>query len=280
MCVRAFEDRNSDGQKSDNEPFITRGLSASLANEQGVIVATMFIESSANASGGTMCFQRLAAGQYSIRISSADYMATTTNEFIGVVSDTGIPVVFPFGGQLIPIEVPQAAQSDNPLELSAGEQQAFFLKLVFAGIGAVVIMGAMTVVGAIIYFAFLRNQTQAMPTTKGTYPRVPDTGAYADVNDSDSYLPLDDTDHGNPAEEVDEALSSMYEDTDLPRATVLEPPAPYEDAAEDDFSFEPDDEADEPDDEADEPDDEADEPDSAFRPPYDDDPDSAFRPKG
>lgn len=268
MCVQSFEDRNGNSQKEDNEPFINRGLSASLSNEQGVIIATMFLESSANASRGTMCFQHLDAGQYTVRVTSADYMPTTTNEFIGVVSDTGIPVVFPYGGQVIPIEVPQAAGSDDSMSLSASEQQAFFLKVVFAGIGAVIIMGAMLVVGAIIYFAFLRKQSQSEPTTAG-YPRMPDTGGYAPVTtDTGSYIPpaLDDTDQPKPQEDVDDAVYSMYEDTDLPqnRATVIAPPPdPYQDAPDDDFSFEPDDEVDAPPTSSN---DSFDDPDSAFRP--------------
>lgn len=260
MCVRgAFEDRNGNGQKDANEPPITRGLSASLMNAQGIIIDTMLMDNSPNASSGTMCFQRLEAGQYSMRVSSADYMATTTHEFIGVVSDTGIPVVFPYGGQVIPIEVPQT--TDDPLALSASEQQSTFIKFVFAAIGAVVIMGTMIVVGAIIYFAFLRNRQQAMPPTTGGYAPVPSTGSYAPISDTGSYLhpSLDDTDQGQHSEHADDAAYSMYEDTDLPQArqTVAAPPNPYGDVdvEDDDFSFEQDEE---------------DDSNSTFRPPEED----------
>jgi hypothetical protein len=249
MCVRAFDDRNGNGQKDNNEPPITRSLSASLINAQGVIIDTMLMDdTSPNASSGLMCFQRLEAGQYSMRVSSADYMPTTTNEFIAVISDTGIPVVFPYGGQVIPIEVPQTTL-DEPLTLTASEQQAFIARLVIAGIGAIVIIGAMLVVGAIIYFAFLRKRPQALPTNVA-YEPLPSTEAIDALNDSDSYLPpaLDDTDKPNPPEQVDDAPYAMYEDedTDLPqsRPTVAAPPNPYGDTPEDDFSFEADEEDD------------------------------------
>jgi hypothetical protein len=261
ICVRAFEDRNGNGQKDENEPPIIHGLSASLINEQGIIIETMLMDSSPNASSGMMCFQRLEAAQYSMRVSSADYMATTTNEFIGVVSDTGIPVVFPYGGQVIPIEVPQTTHNDA-LSLTARDQQTLFAKLVIAVLGAIIIMGAMMVVGAIIYFVFLRKRPQPLPATSA-YPRVPDIAAYVPINDTGDYLhpSLDDTDQVRPPEMDHNVSVAMYEDTDLPQArptvtsrpTVAAPPDPYADAPEDDFSFEPDDDEDDPD--------------SAFRPP-------------
>jgi hypothetical protein len=234
ICVRAFEDRNGNASQDANEPPITRGISATLGDAQGVIIETAMMETSPNASGGTLCFQRLAAGQYTVRVASADYNATTPNEFVTAVSDTGVPQVFPFGGQVIPLEVVPSSNTSGDLSLSPAEQQAFLARLVFAGIGAIVIMGAMSVVGALIYFFVLR--TSPSPRATGQYAAVPATGSYAPVSSSylapdAGYASLNDTDMPKSLQRLD--------DTDQPKARPEAPVNPY--TKEDDgFEFEDD----------------------------------------
>lgn len=235
ICVRAFEDRNGNGQQDANEPPITRGLTATLGDAQGVIIETALMENSPNASSGQLCFQRLAAGQYTMRVASADYNATTPSEFVTAVGDTGTPQVFSYGGQVIPLEiVPSSDSASGDLSLSPAEQQALLARVVFAGIGALVIMGAMAVVGALIYFFALRNPSPS-PRATGQYAAVPATGSYAPVPQQQylapdaGYARLNDTD----------LPASRQDDTDAPKARPTAVSNPY--AKEDDgFQFEDD----------------------------------------
>jgi len=234
ICVRAFEDRNGNGQQDANEPPITRGLTATLGDAQNIIIETSMMEDSPTASSGTLCFQRLAAGQYTMRVVSAEYNATTLNEFVAGVSGEGTPQVFPFGGQVIPLEVvPSSSSEGGDLSLSPAEQQATFARLIFAGIGAAMIMGAMAVVGALIYFFVLRNSPAPRAAT-GVYAAVPATGSYAPVQHEylapdAGYAKMNDTDL--PAQ--------RQEDTDAPksRPTIASNPYGKED---DGFQFEDD----------------------------------------
>jgi hypothetical protein len=240
ICVRAYEDRNGNASQDANEPPITRGISATLADAQGVIVETAMMENSPNASGGTLCFQRLAAGQYTVRVASADYTATSPDEFVTAVSDTGVPQVFPFGGQVIPLEVVPNNNTSGDLNLSPGEQQAFIARLVFAGIGGVVIMGAMAVVGALIYFFVLR--TSPAPRATGQYAAVRAIGSYPAapaqyLAPDEGYAGINDTDMPVSSQRLD--------DTDPPKSRPTVPGNPYT-KEEDGFEFEEEEDPDAP----------------------------------
>lgn len=247
LCIRAFEDRNGNAVQDANEPPIVRGLSATLADATGLIVATNLMESSSSASSGTLCFQRLAEGQYTIRVSSADYIATTPGDFTAAVSEGGIPQVLSFGGQYIPVELPDTGDTVS----QESRLQEAIVKAVAGLIGALLVMGAMAVVGAIIYFAVLRNRRRPTPT--GAYRPVPGTGQYQPVRDTGSYPASDTPPHGS---------ASTMDDTDMPPVNTVEDSYdmysddededtnkpvqrihnnPYAEIPDDDFEFEDDD---------------------------------------
>ncbi|MEM9952845.1 MAG: SdrD B-like domain-containing protein [Chloroflexota bacterium] len=252
LCVRAFEDRNGNGTQDPNEPPIVRGLSATLSDDSGVIVDTGLMEASSTASSGTLCFQGLEAGQYRVRVSSADYIATTPNDFTSAVSDSGVPQVLSFGGQIIPIEAPVA---DTSLSQEARIQR-LIAKAVVGGIGALIVMGAMTVIGVLIYFFALRNrqqprtgtyrpvtQTGAYPVATGTgsYPRATDTGAYPSASNtpatgSQPAVIDDDMPNVRTLEEV-QVMYDDDEDDDTNKPTTRIDTDPYNDASDDDFAF-------------------------------------------
>ena len=232
ICIRAFEDRNANAQDDTNEPRIQRRLSATLADNNGVIIDSAFMENSLNAAAGTLCFQRLPAGQYTLRVLSAEYDFTTETEFITAITDTGIQT-FPVGGQLIVTAAP-TVDTGGDLQLTSAEQENLLTRLIFAAIGAVVVIGAMSVVGAIIYLLFLRRPAQEKYAT-GTYGTVPATGAYPVVPPPPStgtmqpvIMPMDSTDAPRRPAPVD------YEEDDTNRP-VTRPGRPTSD--EDDFEF-------------------------------------------
>lgn len=263
VCVRAFEDRNGNGQQDNNEPFITRGISATLANEQGIILNTALIEDSPNAANGTLCFQRLVAGQYAVRLASADYNATTSSEFVTAVSETGLPQVFPFGGQIIATQQVVAPEVDE-----AAEQEARLMRLVLAGAGGGIAILVMAFLGLLVYLIFLRGRSKAAAAyapahATGTYPAArPATGSYPEVRPATGTYPAARPATGSyPAVPAapQQPVYDLYEDDDTskfrPVVEPIVPPAapvdhlPYDSA--DDFRFEDDEE------------------DSPFRPPRD-----------
>ena len=250
LCIRAFEDRNANASQDANEPPIVRGVSATLADATGLIIDSALMENSSTASSGTLCFQRLEAGQYTMRVSSADYTPTTPTDFTAAVSDSGIPQVLSYGGQLIPNAMPVTEGEISP----EARLQSTLVRSVFAGLGALLIMGAMTVLGALIYFFVLRNRQS--PTATGVYQAVPSTGQYAAVPSTGQYpavantpptgvAPIsDDTDM--PDVVTVEDTYNMYSDddeNDTNRPVERFNTDPYDNVADDDFEFDDDEDA-------------------------------------
>jgi ABC-type Na+ efflux pump permease subunit len=153
FCVRAFEDRNGSGARDGGEPLLTRGLAVNLLNAEGVTVASGLLESSPTAAQGTLCFQFLPAGQYTMVVTSAELTATTGGDFTAVVSDGAQPVLFEFGAQRPVIEptMPAAAPQDSTqlqrIGLSVG--------------GALIAVIGMLVLGLLIYLVALRPSRPA-----------------------------------------------------------------------------------------------------------------------
>lgn len=176
VCVRAFEDRNANALRDGGEPPIIRGISATLANSDNLIIDTRLMENAPTAAQGTLCFQRLDPDQYTVRVVSADYSATTENSFVSAVSATGIPQVFDYGAQVLAASAPtDDASSTTDFTLTPDEQRVLVLRLVVSGIGALIMSGFMVVVGAFIFFAFVRRRQPAPypPTSTGQYPAAP-----------------------------------------------------------------------------------------------------------
>jgi len=219
VCVQAFEDRNANGLQDAGEPRITRGISATLANEQGVIIQSGLMEDSPTAATGTYCFQRLEAGQYGLRVSSAEHTATTPSEFVTAVTGSDVQV-FEYGGQLITVSNTTATSGEPDLVLSETEQRSLITRLVLAGGGALLVMVAMAVVGAILYFIFGRRQPSPAAYSTGSMPAVPsNTGAMPPVGANYGAMPA-----------TNRPQAPMSDGTDIPQR----PPTGSNPTAEDD----------------------------------------------
>lgn len=230
LCLRAYEDRNGNATRDPGEPPITRGISVALLDVNRVILDSQLMDDSPNATTGTLCFQRLAAGQYSLRVLSADYGATTPTDFIAAVSDNGSPQVFDYGGQIILSALPAPPQTNaGDFALTPAEQQGLVNRLVLAAIGALFVMGVMTVLGAVIYVLFFRQRRDAQPprsTTEAYQPLRPATGSVAPVAaDPFSFDPT-----RPPAGQTPRTPSDPF---------AFEPSRPAEARERDPFDFEP-----------------------------------------
>lgn len=179
FCIKAFEDRNANGVQDVGEPVLSRGLSVNLLNTGGVVVQSATLESSQRAAFGEYCFQFLAAGQYSVVVTSSDFRATTPDTMTGAVSDSSAPVVMQFGGQRI-----ATGPAITPVT-SAAQQQDQLAQVIIAVIGALFIVAVMGIVGVIVYALAFRGRLQAAAAadarrTTGSMQtvRITDTGEY------------------------------------------------------------------------------------------------------
>ena len=159
FCVRAFEDRNANGQLDGGEPFLTRGVSANLLNIDEVTVASALLDDSPNRAQGVICFQFLEPGQYTLMISTADYTPTTPSSFTATISAGNIPTVVQFGGEQI-TEAPVTAP-ENPANDVLNE--ANLPRIVLAALGTLIVIAGMVVLGAIIYALAFRPSRPARP---------------------------------------------------------------------------------------------------------------------
>jgi hypothetical protein len=187
FCLRAFEDRNANGLREPSvEPLLTRGLSANLLDSGGVVIKSQLMEESPNAAQGVLCFQFLAAGQYTMMVSSADFQATTPDSMTIAISSGAIPTVFEFGGQRI-ISETTGTPPANQGALDA-ETMALLERAVVAGLGTGLVVAAMIILGALIYLVVYRRRLGHAPDfdprrTSGSYPvtTVADTGEHRGV---------------------------------------------------------------------------------------------------
>jgi hypothetical protein len=162
LCVRAFEDRNGNGTRETNEPALTRGIVVTLVNAEGVTVAGSFMENEPRAAEGILCFTRLAAGQYTAVVTSADFEATGQESFIATVSDNQPPQVFDYGAARI-----AAAPASAPMATGMFGLDADTLRLVVSAIGALIAMLGMVGLGSVLYGIFLRRP-RLSPTATST----------------------------------------------------------------------------------------------------------------
>ena len=177
FCVRAFEDRNANGTRDGGEPLLTRGLAVNLLNAEGVTVASGLLESSPTAAQGTLCFQFLPAGQYTMVVSTAEFSPTTPGDFTAVVSDNAQPVLFEFGAQrplveaTAPAVAPQNTTQLQRIGLSVG--------------GALIAIIGMTVLGLLIYLVGLRPSRSTLVPVPRAAAATPTPGSMPPVTLSD-----------------------------------------------------------------------------------------------
>jgi hypothetical protein len=182
FCIKAFEDRNANGTQDVGEPVLSRGLSINLLDAGGVVVQSATLESSQRAAFGEYCFQFLAAGQYSVIVTSSEYTATTPGTMTGAVGEAGTPVVMQFGGQRIatgPVLSPA---------VSAAQQQDQLAQMVIAVVGTLVVIAIMGIVGVIVYALAFQGRLRAATAadarrTTGSMQtvRITDTGEHPEA---------------------------------------------------------------------------------------------------
>lgn len=173
FCARAFEDRNANGVRDAGEPFLTRGVGATLQDARGVVVATAILDNSPTAGQGVICFQNLAYTQYTLTITSAEFTPTTADSLIVVLERGQTPPVLDYGGQRIVATTPatSTAGGDSP------DQDALVERALVAAVGSGVAMSITALLGVFIWAIFLRPRRPApagMPAPDDARFRRPD----------------------------------------------------------------------------------------------------------
>lgn len=179
VWVRAFEDRNGNGVRDAGEPLLTRDVSVSLMNADGVVIASGLLDESPNATQGMIGFQYLEPGRYTVVITSPDLTATTPDTIETTIESGTLPTVFEYGGQR------DAAAADGtgaPAEVTVSEDREQIARLAIAGAGAAVVVGGMTLLGLAIYALMMRSSrprrsaahTISGATTGGMTPVAPE----------------------------------------------------------------------------------------------------------
>lgn len=172
FCVRAFEDRNANGLRDAGEPLLQSGISAELANQDGVIVGSALLENSPTAAQGVICFQGLEAGQYTIFVSSADYAPTTPNTMTATLRSGELPAVLEFGAGAV-------TSNTNIVEVVQPAPEAGLERMLWSLLAAILAALIMMVLGLIIYFLFVRRGGKPAPEVTpldDVYRRPTDTG--------------------------------------------------------------------------------------------------------
>lgn len=190
FCVRAFGDTNANGKLDGGEVLLTRGINVNLLNAQNVTIASALLDQSPTAAQGVVCFQFLAAGQYTIDISSADYKATTPASITTTITDDSSPTVVEFGGQ--PVTAP-AATTEITTAVSEDEAQTQqLIRILVSAAGTLIVVLGMGILGVIVYLLAFGRQPQPDPRrTTGTMRpvTVTDTGRVKKVGDTTGNTP-------------------------------------------------------------------------------------------
>ncbi len=126
LCVRAFDDANSDGMLSAGEPLV-KDTGFSILDAQGQPVATY----TSDGVSEPHCFTRLKPGTYSVDIAPAAGMVATSDRRWSVALDQGMTVEVNFGNRL------GAEIKTQPSELPSSDGSAMiglmFVVIIAAG---------------------------------------------------------------------------------------------------------------------------------------------------
>ena len=190
FCMRAYEDRNSDGQLNPGEPLITHGLSANLINETGVVIETALIDTASTGSQGVICFQSLTPGQYTMEVNSAVYLPTTQDSLTVTISEDSQTrtELFEYGAIRADSVVNEPAETGDDELLDAVTAE----RLLISGLGALIAVLITLTVGFFILL-ILRWSAVRRLSRQGDFDprRTTDTGSYPAIppDDHDRFRP-------------------------------------------------------------------------------------------
>lgn len=158
FCIRSYEDVNSNGLfDTESERLITRGVGVELLDNDGVVVGSALLDKSPTAANGIICFYNLSEGDYSVLVSSADYLATTERLVQQAVSNSA-PTIVEFGARRLGNEA--IAQ---PIATSGAGNFLEPARLAVSTVAAAVMMILFLLTGFLVYGLQSRRRAQVQP---------------------------------------------------------------------------------------------------------------------
>ncbi|MCY3831906.1 MAG: hypothetical protein OXG85_02745 [Chloroflexi bacterium] len=151
ICVLTFDDRDGNGSRDADERSITHGIGASLLNADGVTIAAALLDDSPFAANGLMCFDQLRAGEYRLRVTSAEFIGTAASTFAASVNPGDAPARIEFGVRPL---LADDGSSAGALALDAAAVAALANAIL---VGALVFV-VMSVIGLLIYILVFRRR--------------------------------------------------------------------------------------------------------------------------
>ena len=162
LCLRAFEDRDADGNLDSGEPLLTAGVNAELRDEAGTVVAGGQMDGSPTAAQGVLCFQFLQPGDYTLLVSSPARTATGDARFPLRIEAGSPPQLVDYGAGALTGPAPSTAADSTP---DLAQQLP---RIGLATLGALLVMTGMLCVGALIgFFALRRRQASSSRARSG-----------------------------------------------------------------------------------------------------------------
>ena len=157
VCAQSFEDRDGDGLRAADERTIARGVSAGLRNGAGVTIASRLLEDSPFAADGLLCFEQLRAGDYQIRLRSAEFTFTTAAVYSASVSPGEAPALVEFGLQRLQKAAPSRGVSR--IAIDAAEAAALLRGLM----GGLIAFALLLLLGLLLLVAVIRRRKSPKP---------------------------------------------------------------------------------------------------------------------
>lgn len=156
VCVQSFDDRDGDGARDADEGAIAHGVGASLQNPDGLTIAARLLEDSPFATDGLLCFDDLLAGDYQLRLSSAEFRFTTSASFATTVAPGRAPPLYELG--LKPLFEPPSSRGRSATALDAAGLTAL-LPVMIGGLAALALIG----LGCLLAYVFVFRRRRAKP---------------------------------------------------------------------------------------------------------------------
>jgi hypothetical protein len=164
FCVRAYDDLNSNGLRDAGETLLSHSIGATLLDANGFIFASATLDTSELSSQGLICFENLPDGQYTVSVTSAEYLATGLDNMTAIVNADSLLVFFDYGGRMAGSTIaPVSAVTDDD---EARKEE--IIQLLVAGGGAVFTMLVTIFIGFIIYLLVLRRSNNQQPAYDST----------------------------------------------------------------------------------------------------------------
>lgn len=169
FCVRAYEDLDGTGARDAGDPFIQSGVIVNLQDAAGIVIDSQRMEDSPSRGQGLICFRGLAAGQYSVFVTTSLYSATTPDNMTATLGGGQLPALLEFGGQRIESEVAVTVTTTT----TATDDSGAIRRVLVAAAGALAAMLVIGLIGVIVFWLIVRPRTSPTNITPPVDPDAP-----------------------------------------------------------------------------------------------------------